>query len=169
MLDLATIEGGYMTLELEPVDLYEMSAAVLLLIRERARNKRIKVEFDCPREIGTLVVDERRLKQALFNVLSNAVKFTGEGGSVTLSVRRKDDRVILTVADTGIGISEEDRARIFGRFERGSSPESRRSGAGLGLSLVKSFVELHGGTVELDSEPGVGTKVTLTLPARRPA
>ena len=167
ILDLATIEAGYMTLELEPVDLHELLAAVLLLIRERARNKKIAVEFDCPRDIGAIVVDERRLKQALFNVLSNAVKFTGENGSITVSVRRKEDRVIVTVTDTGIGIPEGDRNRIFRRFERGSSPEARRSGAGLGLSLVKSFVELHGGTVELDSEPGIGTKVTLTLPARR--
>jgi signal transduction histidine kinase len=167
ILDLATIEAGYMTLELEPVDLHEMTAAVLLLVRERARNKKVAVEFDCPRDIGAIVLDERRLKQALFNVLSNAVKFTGNGGTVTVSVRRKDDHVIITVTDTGIGISDVDRERIFRRFERGSSPESRRSGVGLGLSLVKSFVELHGGTVELDSEPGVGTKVTLSLPARR--
>ncbi|HEY5606839.1 MAG TPA: ATP-binding protein [Alphaproteobacteria bacterium] len=167
ILDLATIEAGYMTLELEPVDLHEMTAAVLLLIRERARNKKIAVEFDCPRDIGAIVLDERRLKQALFNVLSNAVKFTGSGGAITVSVRRKDDHIIITVTDTGIGISDEDRERIFRRFERGSSPQSRRSGVGLGLSLVKSFVELHGGTVELDSEPGIGTKVTLTLPARR--
>jgi signal transduction histidine kinase len=167
ILDLATIEAGYMTLELEPVDLHEMTAAVLLLVRERARNKKIAVEFDCPRDLGAIVLDERRLKQALFNVLSNAVKFTGNGGAITVSVRRKDDYVIITVTDTGIGISDEDRERIFRRFERGSTPESRRSGVGLGLSLVKSFVELHGGTVELDSEPGVGTKVTLSLPARR--
>jgi len=167
ILDLATIEAGYMTLELEPVDLYEMMAAVLLLIRERARNKKIAVEFDCPRDIGAIVVDERRLKQALFNVLSNSVKFTGHDGSITVSVRRKDDAIIITVTDTGIGISGEDRERIFRRFERGSSPEARRSGVGLGLSLVKSFVELHGGAVEIDSEPGIGTKVTLSLPARR--
>src|SRR5690606_1471525 len=138
-------------------------------VRERARQKGIELECDCPRDIGMIVADERRLKQALFNVLSNAVKFTPDGGQIVLSARRAADELVVTVADSGIGIIREDRERVFAKFERGSSPEARRSGAGLGLSLVKSFIELHGGSVTLETGIESGTKVICTLPARASA
>jgi len=169
ILDLATIEAGHMTLELESIKLDQLLQSVLALVRERARQKKLHLECDCPPDIGSIVADERRLKQALFNVLSNSVKFTPEGGRIVLSARRRDNEIVLTTADSGIGIPADERTRVFDKFERGSSPEARRSGAGLGLSLVKSFVELHGGRVELESEPGVGTKVMCTLPARAAA
>jgi signal transduction histidine kinase len=137
---------------------------VLSLTRERARKQGLKLEFDCPTDLGALVADERRLKQALFNLISNALKFTPPGGTVTLAARRAGSRVALIVADTGVGVAREDQARIFEKFERGS-PNARQSGPGLGLSLVKSFVELHGGTVEMDSRPGSGTTVTCYLNA----
>jgi signal transduction histidine kinase len=164
ILDLATIEAGYMTLETQEVDIHTLMSSVLSLTRERARKQNLKLEFDCPTDIGTLVADERRLKQALFNLISNALKFTPPGGTVTLAARRTDDRVALIVADTGVGVPREDQARIFEKFERGS-PNARQSGPGLGLSLVKSFIELHGGTVEMDSRPGSGTTVTCYLNA----
>ncbi len=113
-----------------------------------------------------MVADERRLKQALFNLVSNALKFTLPGGTITLSAYREGGRVALVVADTGVGVPEQDQTRIFERFERGN-PRGQ-SGPGLGLSLVKSFIELHGGTVELDSRPGVGTTVTCWLSDRAP-
>ena len=169
ILDLATIEAGHMTLELESIRLDQLLQSVLALVRERARQKKLHLESDCPPDIGSIVADERRLKQALFNVLSNAVKFTPEGGRIVLSARRRDNEIVITAADSGIGIPPEERTRVFDKFERGSSPEARRSGAGLGLSLVKSFIELHGGRVELESESGVGTKVMCTLPARAAA
>ena len=169
ILDLATIEAGHMTLELESIRLDALLQSVLGLVRERARQKKLQIECDCPPEIGSIVADERRLKQALFNVLTNAVKFTPEGGRIVLSARRRENEIVLTTTDSGIGIPPEDRTRVFDKFERGSAPEARRSGAGLGLSLVKSFVELHGGRVELDSEAGVGTMVKCTLPARAAA
>lgn len=165
ILDLATIEAGHMSLELDSIDLKTVLSSTLGLIRERARQKSIELEDNCPEDIGTIVADERRLKQALFNILSNAVKFTPENGSIRLSAQRQDGNVVLTTSDSGIGISAEDQERVFEKFERGSSAEARRSGAGLGLSLVKSFVELHGGTVELRSAAGAGTEVTCTLPA----
>jgi signal transduction histidine kinase len=174
ILDLATIEAGYMTLETQEVDIHTLMSSVLSLTRERARKQNLRLEFDCPTDIGMLVGDERRLKQALFNLLSNALKFTPPGGTVTLAARRTGDRVALIVADTGVGVPREDQARIFEKFERGS-PNARQSGPGLGLSLVKSFIELHGGTVEMDSRPGSGTTVTCYLnaaveaPARREA
>ena len=167
ILDLATIESGHMSLELETVDVHDLLDSVLGLTRERVLRKSLKLDFDCPENIGLILADERRLKQALFNILSNSVKFTPEEGEITVSARRVEDRIIITFTDTGIGIPEEDQARILGRFERGYQPEARRTGVGLGLSLVQSFIKLHGGDVELESAPGVGTKVVCRLPARR--
>jgi signal transduction histidine kinase len=164
ILDLATIEAGYMTLETTELDIHTLMSSVLSLTRERARKQNLKLEFDCPTDIGSLVGDERRLKQALFNLISNAIKFTPAGGTVRLAARRMGDRVALVVADTGIGVPREDQARVFEKFERGN-PSARQSGPGLGLSLVKSFIELHGGTVEMDSRPGAGTTVTCYLNA----
>ena len=144
-----------------------MLTSVLGLTRERVLRKSLKLDFDCPEEIGLIMADERRLKQALFNILSNSVKFTPEDGEITVSARRVEDNIIITFTDTGIGIPEGDHERIFGRFERGNQPETRRTGAGLGLSLVQSVINLHCGDVELESEPGVGTKVVCRLPSRR--
>src|SRR6266849_903198 len=164
ILDLATIEAGYMALETENIDIHTLMASVLALTRERARKQNINLEFDCPHDLGTLTADERRLKQALFNVISNAIKFTPAGGTIRLSASRDDGEVTLVVADTGVGIPSEDQARVFEKFERGN-PQARQSGAGLGLSLVKSFIELHGGRVEIVSEANKGTTITLFLPA----
>jgi len=166
ILDLATIEAGHMTLELDSMDIDGVLNSVLALVRERARQKSIDLECDCPADIGAVVADERRVKQALFNILSNAVKFTPDHGHITLSARRENGQVVLTISDSGIGISAEDQQRVFGKFERGSNPEARRSGAGLGLALVKSFIELHGGSVRLESAANQGTKVICSLPAR---
>jgi len=166
ILDLATIEAGHMSLDLESIDLNDLLHSVIGLVIERARQKHLRLDCDCAPDIGMMVADERRLKQALFNLLSNAVKFTPEGGEVVMSARRRDDMVLLTTSDSGIGISAEDRARVFDKFERGSNAEARRAGAGLGLPLVKSFIEMHGGRVELESEPDKGTRVTCILPAR---
>jgi signal transduction histidine kinase len=164
ILDLATIEAGYMTLETQEIDIHAMMSGVLALSRERARNKNLALNFDCPTDIGTLTGDERRLRQALFNLISNAINFTPGGGSVTLAARRTDGEIALAVIDTGVGVPQEDQARIFEKFERGS-PLARQSGPGLGLSLVKSFIELHGGRVVLTSTPGTGTTVTCYLSA----
>jgi len=162
ILDLATIEAGYMQLETHEVDIHALMSSVLTFTRERARNQGLKLQFNCPPSIGVIAADERRLKQALFNLVSNALKFTPSGGTVTLAAYRERDRVALVVADTGVGVPREDQARIFEKFERGN-PQARQSGPGLGLSLVKSFIELHGGTVELQSHPGSGTTVTCWL------
>jgi signal transduction histidine kinase len=164
ILDLATIEAGYMMLETEHIDIHSLMASVLALTRERARKQNINLEFDCPHDLGTLTADERRLKQALFNVISNAVKFTPAGGTIRLSAGRDNGEVTLVVADNGVGIPSEDQARVFEKFERGN-PQARQSGAGLGLSLVKSFIELHGGRVEIVSEANKGTTIALYLPA----
>jgi signal transduction histidine kinase len=168
ILDLATIEAGYMEIDREPVDILGLMSGVMTFARERARAQGLRLEFDCPSDIGTVPGDERRLKQAIFNLVSNALKFTPHGGTVTLAARRAGDRVALVVSDTGVGVAEHDQQRIFEKFERGSS-QARQTGAGLGLSLVKSLIELHGGVVELQSHPGHGTSVTCWLKADAPA
>jgi signal transduction histidine kinase len=131
--------------------------------QERANQAGLKTEIDCPDDIGTVAADAIRLRQAMFNLVSNAIQFTPAGGVITLSARRTDREMLLTVSDTGIGIAPEDQARVFERFER-AHPNARESGTGLGLALVKSLIELHGGTVELDSEPGRGTSAICRLP-----
>jgi signal transduction histidine kinase len=171
ILDLATIEAGYMELDLAPVDIGEMLESIQTLGHERARSQNITLRVECDENIGTLTADSRRLRQALFNLLSNAFKFTPEGGTVTVTASRTDTEMLLVVADSGIGIREEDLGRVFGKFERGSG-QAGQTGAGLGLSLVKSLIELHGGRVELRSAPQQGTQVTCRIPlnaARQPA
>jgi signal transduction histidine kinase len=168
ILDLATIEAGYMEIERSPVDIHALMSGVMTFARERARAQGLRLEFHCPADIGSVPGDERRLKQAVFNLVSNALKFTPEGGTVTLAAQREGDRVALVVSDTGVGVPQEDQQRIFEKFERGNS-QARQSGAGLGLSLVKSLIELHGGKVELQSRPGHGTQVTCWLYANAPA
>ncbi len=168
ILDLATIEAGYMMLESDRIDLHSLMTSMLSLTGERARKQNLNLEFDCPADLGTITADERRLKQALFNLISNAIKFTPPGGTIRLAARREAEEVALVVSDNGVGIPSEHQARVFEKFERGN-PQARQSGAGLGLSLVKSFIELHGGRVEMESAQGKGTTVTLYLPAAAPA
>lgn len=163
ILDLASIEAGRLELELEDVDPFLAMENVMALVRERAQKQRLHVELDCPDDLGTFEADERRIKQVLFHLVSNLVKFTPPGGRVNVIARRGDKEMCLQVRDTGIGIAKEDQELVFETFQRGSNAERQHS-AGLGLSLVKRFVELHGGRVEIDSAPNEGTTVTCTLP-----
>ncbi len=163
ILDLAAIEAGQMTLELNAVDVHPMLTAVLSLMRERLREKRLRLEFDCPLDIGWVVADERRLKQVMFNLVGNAIVHTPVDGTVTVLARRDPDAVRLTVADTGPGIPLADQAALFDGFIR-RQPEHGGAGA-LGLGLVKRFVDLHGGAIDIRSAPGQGTAVIIRLPA----
>jgi len=166
ILDLASIEAGRMVLELGSFDLHAALASVLALTREHALQEGLSVEFDCPPDVGLIEADERRLKQVVFNLMSNAIKFTAPGGAIKLGARREAGQVELWVADSGVGIPVEERQRVFARFQKGSGQAERTSGVGLGLSLVKSFIELHGGHVELESTRDAGTRVTCYLPAK---
>jgi PAS domain S-box-containing protein len=174
ILDLATIEAGQMTLSLNTVDVHAMLTGVLHLTRERLREKQLVINFDCPLDIGWMVADERRIRQVLFSLLSNAVKFTPAHGQITLAAMRANgtagEEILFTIADTGQGIAPDEQRSIFGSFVRGGHGQdaatgNNRSGAGLGLSLVKNFVELHGGRVELISVPTEGTTFIIHLPA----
>ncbi len=165
ILDLATIEAGAMDLEPAEFDVDDALATVLAIAREQAEKSRISIVLDCPSRLGAIEADERRIKQILFNLLSNAIKFTPPEGQISLGARRDGESFQFYVSDTGIGMDPEEQSEAFEKFFTGS-PSPHRRGAGLGLSLVRSFVELHGGRVELESRPGEGTRVTCTLPAR---
>src|SRR5438105_10392699 len=165
ILDLATIEVGYMVLETGSVDVPGMLQAVVSLTRERARSRDLELELRCPPAIGAIEGDERRIKQALFNLISNSIKFTPPGGAISVEAVRQNDALLLTVADMGAGIPHADRARVDERFERGM----RQTATGLGLSLVKSLIELHGGNVATASASGPGTRITCRLPATEEA
>ncbi len=164
ILDLATIEAGYMVLERSRVDIPEMLRAVVSLTQERARSRGLEISLRCSSQIGAIEADERRLKQALFNLISNAVKFTPPGGAIGIEGRYSQGELLLTVADTGIGIAPADQARVFEKYAC-----KREGGSGLGLSLVKSLIELHGGSVEIESALGCGTRVICRLPIGRGA
>jgi signal transduction histidine kinase len=168
ILDLATIEAGLISLEIESVDVHGILVGMLNLVQESARKQRLELLLDCPHSIGRIDADERRLKQVLFNLLSNALKLTPEGGRVTLGARRHEKTLTIWVADTGVGIERDEQKSVFDKFHRGIQPLARQSGAGLGLSPVRYFVELHGGELTLQSQPDVGTTVTRILPLEPP-
>jgi signal transduction histidine kinase len=166
ILDLAVIEAGRMVLDIEPVSIKGVVDSVVQITGEWARGQELQLETDVPADIGLIQADERRLKHALFNLVGNAIKFTPAGGRIGVAARRVGQQVALSVEDTGMGIPEEDANRVFDTFVRGKDKHGRPAGAGLGLALVRSLIELHGGRVEMQSKPGVGTKVTCWLPLR---
>lgn len=165
ILDLATIEAGFMVLEHDRFDIPQLLHSVASLTRDWARKQSLDLRVEVPDQIGSMEGDEKRLKQALFNLVSNAIKFTPAGGRITLAATREGDQVVLSVADTGVGIGSDEQARVFERFERGAAGQTASAGAGLGLSLVKSFVELHGGSVEIVSDGQSGSIIRCRLPA----
>lgn len=166
ILDLASVEAGKMELELGRFDVHEVLENVMTLAREPASKQKLVMVLDCPADFGIIEGDERRIKQVLYRLLSNALKFSDAGGTITIGARHHGDEVALFIADKGIGISEADQKLAFETFRR-SSRSDRQRGVGLGLSLVKSFIELHGGRVRLESVLGEGTKVTCFLPPRQ--
>jgi signal transduction histidine kinase len=163
ILDLATIDAGAMTLNLGPVDIRATMVAATEGIQDRLMTDNIQLDLRAPGDIGSFIGDERRVRQVLYNLLANAVSFSPPHGTVTLSAERRPDAVVFSVTDRGPGIPREMMDKVFDWFE--THPlGSRHRGAGLGLSLVRSFVELHHGTVRIDSAPGEGTTVTCTFP-----
>ena len=168
VLDLATIEAGHMDLNRQPVQVAELLNIAKQMTAEWARQQSLSVTIDCASDIGSFQVDEQRMKQVLFNLISNSIKYTPADGHIVLSAQKNDGWIVLEVSDTGIGIPEADRERVFGKFEK-TNIQARQSGAGLGLSLVKNFVELHGGHIELVSDAAHGTKVSCYIPVKPPA
>lgn len=163
VLDLATIEAGRMLLSRRPVELKRLFAEATGMVASWAERQQLSISIDCPDGLQPPEIDERRIQQVLFNLLTNAVQYTPPGGTVTLSARQDAALTTITVADTGIGMTDGERERVFNKFER-ANPQARQPGVGLGLSLAKSLVELHGGRIELTSVVNEGTQVSFTVP-----
>jgi signal transduction histidine kinase len=163
ILDLATIDAGRMQLNLGPVDILQTIGAAAEGVQDRLVGAGLVLDMQAAHDIGSFVADERRVRQILFNLLANAVSFSPPGGTVTLLAERRADALVFAVTDRGPGIPQEVLEKVFDWFETHSLGSQHR-GTGIGLSLVRSFVELHGGTVEISSVVGEGTTVTCVFP-----
>jgi signal transduction histidine kinase len=167
ILDLSKIEAGHMELDLTRFHVPSAISNALTLMRERAGRHFVALSSTVDERIGEITADERKFKQILLNLLSNAVKFTPEGGKVDVRARRLDGSVEVAVADTGVGIAPADHKAVFEEFRQlGTDYTKKGEGTGLGLALTRKFVELHGGSIRLESEPGKGSTFTFTLPDR---
>jgi signal transduction histidine kinase len=167
LFDLSRIKAAR-TLRLAPVDLSELVRAALADKRVRAEERNVRLEVALPPDLPLVEGDQDHLEQALIHLLTNALEYTPAGGAVKVTARSGNEYVELRIADTGIGISAADRPYIFEEFYRGeNAQEMVREGTGLGLALVRHILDRHGGRIDIDSEPGHGTTVTLTLPRWR--
>lgn len=163
VLDLAGMEAGLESdMECETIDLHAALAEAFAMIRERARAKKITLNFDCSPDIGWLEADAKKLRHSISHLLGNALSHTAGGGQVSLAASQKQGWFEISVADTGAGMKRRDIARMRQPFERGEATEP---GAGLGLTLVDAFVRLQGGEMKITSAPSRGTRVTCRLPA----
>jgi signal transduction histidine kinase len=163
ILDLATINAGAMTLELGPIDIRKTIDSAAEGIQDRLARDRIALQIDVDPAIGSFNGDQSRVVQVLYNLLANAVGFSPQDAAITLTARRTEHNVTFSVTDRGPGIPPEVKDKVFDWFESHANG-SRHRGAGLGLSLVRSFVELHGGKVRVDSTVGKGTTVSCDFP-----
>ena len=173
VLDMAKIEAGKMTLHYEPVSLREVCEDAVRLMRGKVQEAGLKIAVEAG-DLPDIEADQRGVKQVMLNLISNAVKFTPEGGSIVVSLKpfvgaEGEDRVRVACADTGIGIAPEDLVRLARPFEQVEGQHSKTTqGTGLGLALTKSLIEMHGGQLSMESQPGVGTVVSFDLPVKRP-
>ncbi len=167
ILDLSKIEAGRMDLQLTPVVLSDLVQNSVALLRERATRQSIALTLDVDPRVGVVDADERKIKQVLFNLLTNALKFTPEGGRVVVSARGNRDEAEISVHDDGVGIAPADVDRIFEEFQQVGTSHLQE-GTGLGLAISRRFVELHGGSLTVDSELGRGSTFSFTLPRTQP-
>ncbi|MGH2451218.1 MAG: sensor histidine kinase [Candidatus Limnocylindria bacterium] len=169
ILDLSKVEAGRMELTPSEFSLGVALANAMTMVRERVARQGIGLDLTVD-EIDVINADERKVKQILFNLLTNAVKFTPDGGTISVTAAREGDHVLVSVRDTGIGIAPGDQARIFEEFRQVGEGRSLSSeGTGLGLTLTKALVELHGGRIWVESEVGKGSTFLFTLPLAPPA
>ena len=164
ILDLSKIEAGMMELQPSVFSLEAVIESGATMIRERAAKGGVRVSVTVDPALGPIEADERKVKQVLFNLLSNAVKFTPSGGSIAVTAGRRDGEVRVAVRDTGPGIAAEDQARIFEEFQQTKTGAQTEESTGLGLTLAKRFIELHGGRLWVESEVGKGSTFTFALP-----
>jgi GAF domain-containing protein len=167
ILDLSKIEAGRMELELTDFDLPTALDNALMLVRERAQRGSLTLHKDVGAGVGQIQGDERKIRQVILNLLSNAIKFTPEGGRIEVAATPKDGCVEVSVRDTGIGIAPEDQEKVFEEFRQVGASDKKAEGTGLGLTLCRKFIELHGGKIWVKSELGVGSSFTFTIPVHR--
>ncbi len=167
VLDLSKVEAGRIELELTDFDLPGAIDNAVSLVRERAGRRGIALGRDIDSRLGPLRADERKVKQVLLNLLSNALKFTPEGGRVHVRAGVNDEMAEISVADSGVGIAAEDQDAVFEEFRQVGTADKKVEGTGLGLALARKFVELHGGRIWVKSQPGLGSTFTFTIPLRR--
>jgi len=164
ILDLSKIEAGRMELDLADFHLPTAIDNTLVLVRERAQRRRITLRQTIDERLGTIRADERKVKQVLLNLLSNALKFTPEGGRIDVRARLVDDSADIAVTDTGVGIAPGDQAAVFEEFRQVGAAAQKAEGTGLGLAISRKFIELHGGKIRVESELGKGATFGFTLP-----
>jgi signal transduction histidine kinase len=164
ILDLSKIEAGRMELEPSEFDLPGAIENTLILVRERAQRRGITLGRAVDGRLGTIRADERKVKQVLLNLLSNALKFTPEGGRIDVRAGLQDGHAQISVADTGVGIAPEDQKTVFEEFRQVGAAAKKVEGTPPGLALSRKFVELHGGTIGVESKVGSGSTFTFTLP-----
>ena len=168
ILDLSSIEAGQMELSYSRINAKTLIENIVNITQTWGRKNNIEMEIECPHNKILFEGDERRIKQVLLNLISNAFNFSPSGGKVTLSAIEKDNEVILSVKDNGIGIAKEELNKVFTPFDKiNTGKTTSRSGAGLGLTLVKNIVELHNGNIYIESEEGAGTSVSINLPKEK--
>jgi len=167
ILDLSKIEAGRMELELSDFHLPTALDNALTLVRERAGRRSISLQMSVDERLGEVRADERKIRQVVLNLLSNAIKFTPEGGRIEVAAVAKDGLVEVSVSDTGVGIAPEDQEAVFEEFRQVGTAEKRAEGTGLGLTLCRKFIELHGGRIWVKSQVGAGSTFTFTIPVRR--
>lgn len=165
ILDLAIIDAGSMELKLQPVGVRGIIDSAILGIRERSLHAKLTIDIAVADDVTEFMADEARMRQILYNLLSNAVGFSKTGDTISISCWREHGTISFRVEDHGAGIPKDELGRVFQRFVSGSRGGKHR-GAGLGLSIVKSLVELHGGSIEIESEENRGTRVTISIPER---
>ena len=163
ILDLATIDAGALELKLVPIKAKDVVDTAILGVRDRANRARLNLDIAIAEDAVEFVADEARVRQVLYNLLANAIGFSKPSDTISVTVRREAGMMAFTVEDKGVGIPKDQQQRVLERFES-RSQGSKHRGAGLGLAIVKSLVELHGGTMSLQSEPGQGTRVTVRFP-----
>ncbi len=166
ILDLSKIEAGRMELELTDFDLPTALDNALMLVRERAQRRSLTLHTDVDAGVGQIQGDERKIRQVVLNLLSNAIKFTPEGGRIEVAAMPKDGLVEVSVSDTGVGIAAEDQEAVFEEFRQVGAADKKAEGTGLGLTLCRKFIELHGGKIWVKSQVGVGSTFTFTIPVR---
>ncbi len=175
ILDIASIEAGYMDLNITSFDIYEIMSSTFSLAEQMAESGKLSLQLDCEKNIGTMDGDESRIRQVMINLLTNSLKYTEAGGKVYFGAKveketpDRPEQIVFWVEDNGIGIAQDEQNTVFDKFYRTASASRKRPGTGLGLSMVKSFVELHGGHVELSSSPGNGTTIQCYIPRRQAA